>query len=109
MKIQTHFTSKEVLDCPEATQDVFSSFDGITYEPTEAELGWRDFVKGKYYIADYLSERQEIDENGKIIFHIDQDFSKALDEDCKGAGKAVMLSDDTALQAIFFYNYREQD
>lgn len=82
-----------------------SSF-GLTYDYTlsEGELQWLEFVRGRYSIYDYLVERMT--ENTVTL---DSDLSKALDDDCMGAGKAVCLSDDTDLQAIFFYSYIETD
>lgn len=73
------------------------------YQMTDAEMGWLDFVRGKYSIADYLDERMGEDN----IVTLDMDLSRALDDDCGGFGKAVCLDDETDLQAIFFYCYME--
>lgn len=107
MNIKQHFTPEEVKAHPELTQEALSSCGEFIYEITPGELSWMAFIRGKYSIEKYLSERLVLI-NGKMAgVKIDSDFSKALDMDCKGAGKAVMLSDDSALQMIFFYNYME--
>ena len=59
-----------------------------------------DFVRGKYCIYDHLNEN--LDENN--IYTVDTfGMSQALNGDGIDC-KAVCLSDDTALQAIFFYS-----
>lgn len=80
---------------------------GMPYEHkmTADEIGWLDFVRGKYSIADYLDERLDVDD----VVMLDGDLSHALDDDNRGAGKAACLSDDTDLQAIFFYSYCETE
>ena len=79
---------------------------GMTYthEMTEGEMQWLDFVRGRYAIADYIIDRMDDD-----LVVLDNELSKALDDDCRGAGKAVCLSDDTDLQSIFFYCYSETE
>ena len=78
--------------------------DGEQYRLTEGELQWLNFVRGRYSIAD----------------HIDQNMIDGVyTVDCMGLGealeetgmfpKAVCLSDETALQAIFFYSAVECD
>ena len=109
MDIKTHYTSAEVLSNPENTQDAFCSCDGLSYEMTESELQWIDFIKGTYSIADYLVDNMHVNEQGKSIVNINSDFSRVLDMDNDGSGKALLLSDNTALQAIFFYNYQEPE
>ncbi len=69
---------------------------------TAGEIQWVDFVRGRYSIADYIDDNT--DDN---ILTIDSEVSKALDDDNKGAGKAVCLSDETALQKILFWVYSE--
>ena len=82
-------------------QEKICSFGStVEYRLTEDELGWLDFVKGRYSIYDYLVDRMVDD-----VVTLDGDLSQALDDDCDGFGKAVCLSDDTDLQAIFFYCY----
>ena len=78
----------------------------FSYQLTESELGWLDFVRRKYSIADWIDENR----NGDILtFDCPENMSKALDEDCENAGKAVCLSDDTALQKLFFWLYSETE
>lgn len=94
------YTSKEILeanDLYELQEEVV-----IKYEMTGDELQWLDFVKGRYTIADYLLDNLE--ENTVTIDA--SDVSDALDADCEGCGKAIMLSDDTALQRILFWIYQ---
>lgn len=86
-------------------QERMSSGLACGYQMTEAELGWLDFVRGKYSIADYLDERMQ--DGGMVA--LDDELSQALDDDCQGFGKAVCLADDTDLQAIFFYCYTETE
>ena len=84
--------------------------DGAQYALTEGEKGWLSFVCGKYAIYDHINECSVLDDAGRLVYTLDiEGMSKALDDDCGGWGKATCLADDTALQAIFFYNYREQD
>ena len=94
----------------------FGTYGGLKYKLTEDEWGWMKFVRGRYSIADYIDSNTE---DGITTFDAIE-FSVALDDDwngggkavmlsaCGGCGKAVMLSDDTALQAIFFCGYDEE-
>lgn len=84
---------------------VCSSGTPFSYRLTAEELGWLDFVRRSYQIADYIDAKID---NGVLVIEDVEEMSKALDDDCMGAGKAVSLSDDTALQAIFFWFYQEQ-
>ena len=95
-------TETELYDIAEKISSFGMTYD---YKLTNSEKGWIDFVRGRYSIADYLDERMIDDDTVRL----DDELSKALDDDCKGAGKAVCLSDDTDLQAIFFYSYTETD
>tara|TARA_R110002126_G_scaffold73770_1_gene183965 strand:- start:234 stop:560 length:327 start_codon:yes stop_codon:yes gene_type:complete len=73
--------------------------DGEQYLLTEGELGWLDFVEGRYSIADHLEDNMV---DG--VYTMD---SYGLGEALQETGmfpKAVCLSDDTVLQAIFFYS-----
>ena len=88
-------------------QDNFCSL-GISfkYRMTEGELGWLDFVRGKYSIADWITENLD----GDILTFDDvESMSQALDDDCRGWGKATCLSDETALQKLFFWTYIETE
>ena len=96
------YTSKEILEM----EDLYNlqEQDLVKYQMTQDEIQWLDFIEGKYSIADYIIENTDND----MILEIDPYYlSKVLDSDCNGAGKAVMLSDDTALQRIFFWLYQE--
>lgn len=84
---------------------VCSSAIVFNYRLTEGELGWLGLIRGKYQIADYIDAKSD---HGVLTISDADEMSRALDDDCKGAGKAVMLSDDTALQAIFFWLHMEQ-
>jgi hypothetical protein len=77
--------------------------DGERYQLTEAERRWLDHIRGKYCIADHIYQNStEID--GNLVYTIDiVGLSEALELDTI-PHKAVMLSDDTALQSIFFYS-----
>lgn len=98
------YGSEEILADPTGIQEL----DEIKYRMTAGEVGWLSFIRGRYSIADYLFSVFEEEEDGSVILTIDYwDMSKALSEDTGTSGKAVMLSDDTALQAIFFYNFIE--
>lgn len=93
----TTLTESQLYDIAEK----ISSFGmQYKYKMTPGELGWLDFVRGRYSIADYIDKRLDGD-----VVTLDDGLSQALDDDCEGAGKAVCLSDDTDLQAIFFYSY----
>lgn len=96
------YTSKEILeldidDMPEVP---------LTYEMTEGELQWLDFITGRYCIHDYIMDN--LTEGSKLTIYDIIELSIVLDNDCNGFGKAVMLSDDTALQLILFCNYIEE-
>jgi hypothetical protein len=84
-------------------QEEFCSYGQVfTYQLTADEMVWLDFVRGRYSIADWIDSNS----NGDLLtFNSAESMSKALDEDCQDAGKAVCLSDDTALQKLFFWLY----
>jgi hypothetical protein len=99
------YTSEEILGME--TEEVCGLFEGnVTYKLTEGEIEWANFVKGNYSIAEHILENAN-DEN---IIELDSyEFSKVLDGDNKGAGMAPMLSEDSALQRLFFCGYTETD
>jgi hypothetical protein len=104
------YTSDEILAME--TEEVCSLGEiPITYQLTEGEWEWVLFTKGKYCIADYVLQHvyvvPETDE--KQVTMDSYHFSESMDGDNKGAGKATMLSDDSALQRIFFCCYTETD
>ena len=98
------FTSEEVLAGDEFIFTMHcSSCLEVRYRLTEVEWAWASAMRGKYSIIDFI-DRNTVD--GVLIADI-MNMSQALDEDCFGVGKAVNLSDDTALQKLFFLCYRE--
>ena len=81
--------------------------DGEKYQLSKGEKEWLDMVTGRYSIADYILDNSEEDESGNLVLTINIfDMSLALLDDGMFP-KAVMLSDDSALQAIFFYSATE--
>lgn len=76
--------------------------DGEKYRLTNGELGWLEFVSGRYAIADHIRENLVDD-----VYTVDlQGMSESLEDDGMFP-KAVCLSDDTTLQSIFFYSAYE--
>ncbi len=106
------FSSNQILAMDDLyqIQDQGSSGIPIEYQLTTGEIGWVDFVRGRYSIADYIDQHTSL-WHGVTVLTIDDtmEMSQALDDDCGGAGKAVCLSDDTALQKLFFWLYSEID
>ena len=115
------YTSEQILADKdlafyEIAEKVCSSGITIEYVLDDSERGWMEFVKDKYTIYDYIMKNLkwvdlEDPETGTqvavLTISCADELSRALDADCSGAGKAVCLSDDTALQAIFFSLYQE--
>lgn len=108
------YTSKEVLKLFHDENGMYElCFDRYChYELTEGEIEWLEFTHKKYSIADYIGKlyRNALITSGlnNSACYIRIDFmhaSTCMDADCHGMGKAVMLSDDTALQALLFMNY----
>jgi len=103
------YTSEEILKSEDLynLQDMASSGIPILYQMTKGEIGWYNFVKNSYSITDYINKNT----TDFFLLTIDdiEDMSKYLDYDCKDFGKAVMLSDETALQKIFFWLYQESE
>jgi len=79
--------------------------DGERYQLTKGEEDWLlNFVRGRYAIADHLLANIEENEDGALIYTVESfGMSEALEND-QCFPKAVMLSDDSTLQAIFFYS-----
>jgi len=97
------YTSDEILNKDDLyeLQDSFSS-SGIPfkYQITEDELQWANFIKGKYCIADFVLNN--IDKKGILHFNCPFELIEAIENDGMN-NKAVMLSDETALQKLFFW------
>ena len=76
--------------------------DGEQYQLTADELGWMEFVRGRYAIYNHLAANMQGD-----VYTVDTiGMGEALQDDGMFP-KAVCLADDTALQAIFFYSASE--
>lgn len=101
------YTSAQILAQEDLydLQEVLSGGRSFKYQLTDAEMGWLAFVRGRYSIADWIDARID----SWAVLTIDDSFSEALDSDCEGAGKAVCLDDNTALQRIFFWGYTPQE
>ena len=97
------YTSEEILKAEDLyrLQDSFcSSGKPFKYHLTDGELRWAKFIKGKYSISDYVLKN--IDSDRILTFNDPFELSAVLEEDGIDH-KAVMLSDDTALQKLFFW------
>lgn len=96
------YTSKQILKKDDLydLQDNFSS-SGISfkYKLTKEEMGWLKFVEGDYCIADWINNNRK----GRVLtFNCSFEMSENLKSDgCQH--KAPFLSDDTALQKLFFW------
>jgi hypothetical protein len=78
--------------------------DGEKYLLTDGEADWLfNWVKDKYEIASHLLENIIETEQGYVYTLQSIELGEALEAD-QMFPKAVMLSDDSALQAIFFYS-----
>ena len=95
-------TSEQILNAEDLynLQDSFAC-SGIPFKYllTDGEKDWLSFVSGRYSIADYIRERL----NGDVLTFSDPE---SLTNALQGDGidnKAVMLSDDSALQRLFFW------
>lgn len=101
----TTYTSDEILAQEELydIQERGGSFgEPIRYRMTPGELGWLDFVRGRYSIADYIDANLEDD-----VLTIDAyEISRAMDDDdCPYV--PVCLDDSTALAKLCFWLYME--
>jgi len=82
----------------------YQLYDGERYLLTDGEVDWLfNWVRGKYVIADHLIENIEETEQGCVYTMDTIGLGEALEADGMFP-KAVMLSDDSALQAIMFYS-----
>jgi hypothetical protein len=81
--------------------------EGERYQLSEGEMGWLDFVANKYSIHDHIMENSECDNDDNLVYTVETGgMSQALYDDGM-PHKAVCLSDDSALNAIFFYSHHE--
>ena len=103
------YNSKDILDADELydIQEKVCSFgQTIKYQMTKDEIEWFEFIHGRYSIGDYVNDNTD----GDFILTLDcYEMSQALDNDNPSWGKATMLSDDTALQRLFFWCYIEPE
>jgi hypothetical protein len=102
------YRSEEILNAEELykLQDSFSSSGSpFKYQLTEGEIEWAKFNKGKYCINDFVLKNT--DEKNIFTFSCPFELSKALIND-DSQGKAVMLSDETALQKLFFWLHLDE-
>lgn len=96
-------TSQEILEREDLydLQDSFSSSGTpFKYQLTKGEYEWAKFIRGKYCISDFVLDNT--DEDLVLTFNCPYELSEALLNDGM-SHKAVMLSDDTALQKLFFW------
>ena len=103
--------TSESLKAQDGDGDNFHYQFGDTgfYQLTKGEEDWLfNFVRGRYCIADHILNSSFVYENENedeyLIYEIDPlGMGEALTDD-DSFPKAVMLSDDSALQAIFFHS-----
>lgn len=97
------YTSNKILKSEDlyGLQDSFCS-SGIPfkYQLTKEEYQWAKHLKNKYCIANFVLKNT--DENLVLSFNCQFELSKAIIDDGY-PNKGVMLSDDTALQKLFFW------
>ena len=83
------------------------------YILSQSEVQWMNFVKGRYSIYDFLMDNFIPNDKDEMIVKFSDDniidMCQALYDDmsCSHIGKAVMLSDDSSLQKVFFWLYNE--
>lgn len=96
-------TSKEILEKDELyeLQDSFCG-SGIPfkYMPTKEEIEWAEFIRGKYSIGDWFFN--SLNAQNELVFESPGELSEAINNDGIPF-KAVMLSEETALQKLFFW------
>lgn len=100
----THIlTSTEILE----REDLYDiqEMDSIYYQLTDGEMGWLDFVRGRYAIADYLDS--VLDDNN--VATIDQyALSAAMNGDNECCPFAPCLDRETGLAKLIFWIYSEE-
>ena len=97
------YNSKYILESDDLydLQDSFCcSCTPFKYQLTNDEIEWCKFIKGRYGIADYIYNNS--DNNFLLTFNSPIELSDTLKYDGMPY-KAVMLSDETALQKLFFW------
>jgi len=82
----------------------YQLMDGEQYRLTDGELGWLDFVRGRYCIADHLDQNIE-----SGVYTVDtMGLGQAMMDDDMFP-KIVMLSEDSVLHRIAFFSANEPD
>ncbi len=97
------YTSEEILkneDLYELQSEFCSCAVPFRYKMTESEYEWAKFIEGKYSISDFVLRNTDTDLI--LSFNCPFELNKALSDDGMSP-KAVMLSEDTALQKLFFW------
>ena len=90
------YTSEEIL----SSQDLYElQGTAFKYKMTVGEIGWLDAVRSKYSISNWIDGNLEGD---VLTFNDPQSVAAALENDGHSC-KAAMLSDETALQRLFFW------
>jgi len=100
-----HTTEKlQALDDEQGDNYHYQLTDGEQYRLTDEELGWLDFVRGRYCIADHLDENIE-----SGVYTVDTiGLGEAMEDDGMFP-KIVMLSEDSVLHRIAFFSATEPD
>ena len=102
------YKSEEILnseDLYELQESFSSSGTPFKYQLTKGEIEWAKFNKGKYCINDFVLKNT--DEKNILTFNCPFELSEALVND-DSPNKAVMLSDETALQKLIFWLHLDE-
>ena len=99
------YKSKQILDADDL-YDV-QELDSIEYQPTKDELGWLDFVRGKYAIADYFDSVLTMWHEQPVLVIDPYMMSAAMNGDNGDCPFAPCLAEDTALAKLIFWTYSE--
>lgn len=97
-----YYTSSEILQAEDLyeLQDTFSSSAvPFYYEMTAGEIEWLDFVKNRYSIAGWIEKQRK---GNVLCFNCATELREVLKDDGMHP-KAPMLSDESALQKLFFW------
>ena len=100
MKIYTSKQILEKVDLYELQESFSSSGIPFKYQMTKKEYNWAKFIECKYCISDFVLKNT--DNNLLLSFNCPFEMSEALKSDGNDC-KAVMLSDESALQKLFFW------
>lgn len=109
MTTETHIHESDEILSADDLYDLVENANNLVpvrYRLTSGELGWLDFVRGRYSIADYVSDN--LDDDKVLTFQSDA-LSRALHDDNGDCCFAACLSEDTALAKIIFWCYQEPE